>query len=159
MRNRLLCVALSGALVLGLTACDTQDQQEEFIRSADQVASGFTQTNENGEIVNEDADDWRTAPVYIGSIRIDPAFPNPTAGEFVTIPVTVTLPGSIRGGLRVSGVDRNRRLVVLDELIEASDPGAYVFQFSALNLDVGLRRVFIFDGFGELISYGDLMIE
>jgi len=159
MRNRLLSVAMSGALLLSLTACDTQDQQEEFIRSADQVASGFTETNESGEIINEDLDDWRTAPVYIGSIRIDPAFPNPTAGEFVTIPLTVTLPGSIRGGLRVSAVDRNRRLVVLDELIEASDPGAYVFQFSALNLDPGLQRVFIFDGFGELISYGDLMIE
>ncbi|GAB5519335.1 MAG: hypothetical protein RhofKO_15860 [Rhodothermales bacterium] len=151
--------ALVFLLLTSLIACDTQDQQEEFIRSADQVASGFTETTENGEIVSEDTDDWRTAPVYIGSIRIDPAFPNPTAGEFVTIPLTVTLPGSIRGGLRISAIDRNRRLLVLDELIEASDPGAYVFQFSPLNLDAGLKRLFIFDGFGELISYGDLMIE
>ena len=68
--------------------CDTAEQQNQFEEEAFSTPSGFTRTDENGEIVSEDTDDWRTSPVYSTRVLIDPAFPNPAPpGELVTIPV------------------------------------------------------------------------
>ena len=92
---------------------------------------------------------------------VDPAFPNPAPpGEFVTIPVQVREFNSVQGGLELVSNDQNGIPRRLDEIRDARDPGAYIFQFNPALLGVsGLIRVFIVDSRGGLVSYGDLLIE
>ena len=157
LRGTLLVVL---ALLLG-GGCDTAEQQNNFEDEAFSTPSGFTRTDENGQILSEDKDDWRTAPVYSTSVLIDPAFPNPTAAsDFVNVPVSVREFNSIQGGLELVSFDENGIPRRLDEIRDACDPGAYVFTFNPGLLGVrGLVRVFILDTRGILVSYGDLSIE
>ncbi len=147
------------ALLVG-AGCDTQEQQRDFADEAFSPPAGFVRTDQDGRILSDDKDDWRTAPLYVGRVFVEPAFPNPTAGQFVTIPVSVREFNAVPGGLQLSSRDDTNRFVLLDEIPEARDPGAYVFTFNPLTLGRrGLVRVFIFDGQGELVSYGDLFVE
>lgn len=161
MKQRLVlgfCVAF---LLFAASGCDTAEQQKEFEDDAFSAPSGYTHTDEDGQILGNDEDDWRTAPAYSTRVLIDPAFPNPaTAGDFVTIPVQVREFDSILGGLEVISYDENGIPRRLDEIRDASDPGAYIFTFSPSLLGVrGLTRIFIVDSRGELVSYGDLFID
>lgn len=147
-------------LIFSLTACDSQKQQDDFVSSASATPSNFARTDSHGAIIADDKDDWRTAPVYGGKVRFDPAYPNPATIDFVTIPVTILEFNSIQGGLSIRGRDAAGRLRTLDDILDSTDPGAYIFRFSpALLGRTGLVRLFIFDRLGELVSYGDLMIE
>ena len=122
--------------------------------------AGFVKTDTAGRIIEEDKDDWRVAPVYGGKVRFDPAYPNPVSIDFVTIPVTILEFNSIQGGLALRARDASGNLRTLDDILDAGDPGAYVFRFSPALLNrTGLVRIFIFDRLGELVSYGDLMIH
>ncbi len=153
-----LSLLLIAAIFVG--GCDTQEQQDEFVQSASETPQGFARTDESGLILNDDKDDWRIAPVYGGKVRFDPAYPNPASIDFVTIPVTILEFNSIQGGLALRGRDSAGNLRTLDDILDASDPGAYIFRFSpALLARTGLVRLFIFDHLGELVSYGDLMIQ
>lgn len=147
-------------LVLLLPACDTQEQQDNFADQASRPPSGYARTDEGGTVLSDDEDDWRTSPVYAGRISVEPAYPNPaTSSDFVTIQVNVTAFESVYSPLRVERLRSDNRLEVLDEITNA-DVGLHVFTFSAAELETrGLHRVFIFDGVGELISYGDIMVE
>ncbi len=156
---------LSLGLLVG--ACDSQNLQESFVREASQPPSGYTQTDARGQVLRVDPDDWRTAPVFAGVIRFNPAYPNPTRGEAVTLPFTVLQFNVFAGGLIVRGYTDTGRFVLLDEEPEASQPGAYAFVFSPHALsssgDIatirGLHRIFVFDARGELVTYGDIMID
>lgn len=153
-----LSLLLLVAILCG--GCDTQEQQDEFVQSAGEAPDGFAQTDRTGLIINDDQDDWRIAPVYGGKVRFDPAYPNPATIDFVTIPVTILEFNAVQGGLALRGRDSSGNLRTLDDIIDTSDPGAYIFRFSpALLARTGLVRLFIFDRLGELVSYGDLMIE
>ena len=143
-----------------MTACDSQQQQDEFVSSASDTPSGFVRTDSNGAIVDDDKDDWRIAPIYGGKVRLDPPYPNPATVDFVTIPVTILEFNSIQGGLSLRARDASGNLRTLDDILDSSVPGAYIFRFSpALLARTGLIRLFIFDRLGELVSYGDLMVE
>jgi hypothetical protein len=143
-----------------LSSCDSQQQQDEFVQSASSTPSGFARTDSHGAIIDDDKDDWRTAPVYGGKVRFDPAYPNPATIDFVTIPVTVLEFNSVQGGLAIRARDAGGTLRTLDDILDATDPGAYIFRFSpALLARTGLVRLFIFDRLGELVSYGDIMIQ
>ena len=161
MKRRLPGAFLVVLALLLAGGCDTAEQQNDFEDDAFSPPSGFTRTDENGEILSEDKDDWRTAPVYSTSVLIDPAFPNPTApGDFVNVPVSVRQFNSIQGGLELVSFDENGIPRRLDEIRDARDPGAYVFTFNPGLLGVrGLIRLFILDTRGNLVSYGDLSIE
>jgi hypothetical protein len=148
---------MAGAFIAG---CDSQEQQDEFVQDASSTPDGFARTDNTGRILDDDENDWRVSPIYGGKVRFDPAYPNPVAGEFVTIPVTILEFNSIQGGLTLRARDASGSLRTLDDILDASDPGAYVFRFSPTLLNrTGLVRIFIFDRLGELVSYGDLMIE
>ena len=147
-------------LFFTLSSCDSQQQQDEFEQSAGDIANDFAKTDSQGSILDDDKDDWRTAPIYGGKVRFDPAYPNPATIDFVTIPVTVLEFNAIQGGLRIRARDGNGNFRTLDDILDATDPGAYIFRFSpALLARTGLVRLFIFDQLGELVSYGDLMIQ
>lgn len=134
--------------------------QDDFAAEASRPPSGFTQTDEDGRILADDEDDWRTSPLYRGRVVVDPAYPNPTPiGGFVTIPIRVTAFEAVRAPLSVRAW-REGRLTTLSVINRAADPGFYTFSFSAALVGAtGLQRLFIFDAAGELVSYGDLMIE
>ena len=147
-------------LFLVLSSCDSAQKQDDFVESASAPASGFVRTDNQGAILDDDKDDWRTSPIYGGKVRFDPPYPNPATIDFVTIPVTVLEFNSVQGGLSLRGRDASGTLRTLDDIIDATDTGAYIFRFSpALLAKSGLVRLFVFDRLGELVSYGDLMIQ
>lgn len=153
-------VAFVALILLIGAGCDTQEQQKDFLDDAFSPPSGFTRTDADGRILSDDKDDWRTAPIYTGRVLIDPAFPNPVSGAFIAIPVRVREFNAVPGGLEVVSFDENQIPRRLDAVREASDPGAYVLSFNPTLLDVrGLVRVFILDGRGEMVSYGDILID
>ena len=153
-------ILVLGGLLVPVLGCDSQEQQDEFVADASATPDGFVRTDDTGRIIAEDKDDWRVAPIYGGQVRFDPAYPNPVAIDFVTIPVTILEFNSIQGGMALRARDASGNLRTLDDILDASDPGAYVFRFSPALLNrTGLVRIFIFDRLGELVSYGDLMVE
>ena len=154
-----LLASILAAVLLG-PGCDTQGRQDEFIDEAFAPPQGFTRTDEDGAVAERDADDWRTAPLYLGTIFVDPAFPNPTGGQFVSLPLSIREFNAVPGGLELAALDANNRFTTLDRIDDAGSPGAYVLTFNPTFLGRrGLVRVFILDGLGELISYGDLLVE
>ncbi len=157
------CVA--GLFLLFLLAgCDTQEAQNAFVDEANALPAGVTVILDDsfgGAICREDADDWRIAPVYNGVVFVDrPPAPNPVSGALVTITLRVLQFDRIRNGelvLRAFGAANT--LLELDTILDASAPGEHIFQFSPSLLSVnGIHRLFIFDSFGELVSYGDLFV-
>lgn len=156
--SRLVPLLLLFALAVA-GGCDTQGQQKDFIDEAFSVPEGFVETTRSGEIVSEDRDDWRSSPVYQNIVLVDPAYPNPPNGEFVTVPVQVREFDSVPGGLKIGSFDETNRFVTLDEVTQARDPGRYVFSFNPVRLGrTGLVRIYILDGLDELVSYGDLSL-
>jgi len=153
-------ILLALLITATLAGCDSQEQQNNFVDDAGRAPSGFARTDDTGRILDDDMDDWRTAPVFAGKVRFDPAYPNPVGGEFVTIPVTVLEFNAVQGGLVLRGRDANGTLRTLDDLPEAAEPGVHAFLFSpSILARDGLVRVFVFDRVGEIVTYGDLFLE
>ncbi|SHK97593.1 hypothetical protein SAMN04488087_2445 [Rhodothermus profundi] len=150
-------------LLLILTGCDTR-QQEDFLSAALRPPEGFTRTDENGQVLSVDPDDWRVAPAYRGYLRFDPAYPNPFSGGEVRLPFYVF--SSLSGGLSLWANDVEGRPRLLDEHPSLTQPGAYVFTFDPAVLTPdrnlarleGLHRLYVYRG-TDLVSYGDLMIQ
>lgn len=156
-------------LAAALAGCDSQEAQLEFENDANMPPSGIVVTDDNGTIISDDPDDWRTSPSFAGIVRFDPAYANPTSGDLITLPVVVQQFNALPGGLELRGHDDTGRLTLLDDLPQATQPGAYAFifspaQFSAtgdLNSVRGLHRVFVFGirGASEVVSYGDILVQ
>jgi hypothetical protein len=165
-------VALVSLLLYG---CDSQEEQNRFEDDAARPPSGIVRTTADGRIavdgdgveIENDLDDWRTAPYFAGIVRFDPAYPNPSTGDLITLPVLVQQFNSLTGGLVLRGYDNLGRLVRLDDLPQATQPGSYTFVFSPAQFAVGgdlgaargLHRVFVFDVTGEITSYGDVLVD
>lgn len=143
-----------------VAGCDTQEEQDDFAAQAGRPPENITRVDASGKVLSEDKDDWRTAPVYAGEIRVDPAMPNPVSTEgFVTVRVTVTVFDAVYSPLRLKNM-RNDRLQTLSEIERASSPGAYLFHAPvSLIGPAGMHRLFIFDGIGEIVSYGDVLVQ
>ena len=165
-RASLVALFLFAAAAIG---CDSQEAQLEFENDANMAPSGIVVTDEGGTIINDDPDDWRTAPSFAGIVRFEPAYANPTAGDLVTVPVIVQLFNALPGGLELRGFDDTDRLTLLDDLPQATQPGAYAFVFSPSQFSItgnlaavrGLHRVFVFGirGSSQVISYGDILVQ
>ena len=143
------------------SGCDSQEQQNNFAEEAALPPKGFTSTNQSGDIISEDEDDWRTSPVYFGKVRISPLYPNPEGVEFVTVPVNILQFDVVQNGFTLRAYDETLdTLILLDRMAEINGPGGYVMRFSPAVLGrTGLVRIFVFDAASEIVSYGDLMIE
>lgn len=156
-------VRLSASVVLFvslfLAGCDTQDLQANFAQDASKPAAGFTRTDQDGRVLDNDPDDWRTAPFFIGRVRVEPAFPNPVNGGITSLTVSLLEFNAVRGGVVVRGFSSTGNQLRELARVNATDPGTYVLTLSPSQLGRnGLIRVYLFDFFGELISYGDLMV-
>jgi hypothetical protein len=160
-------LVLLGAMAM--SGCDSQEAQLEFENDSNLPPNGIVVTDEDGVILQDDPDDWRTSPAFAGIARFDPAYANPTTGDLITIPVVIQQFNALPGGLELRGFDDTGRLTLLDELPQATQPGAYTFVFSPSQFSItgseasirGLHRVFVFGilGSSEVISYGDILVQ
>jgi hypothetical protein len=153
-----------------LFSCSGSDDQREFERQAMQQPSGFTHTDASGAVTGSvDRDDWRIAPFFQGLVEIEPAYPNPVlTTEQIRLEITVTGIESVRG-LQISAIlDGGYYQPIYTDHTSPLNPGLKVVQFSPLDLSRfdddsdgarGLKRILIFDGNNNLISYGDIMVE
>ena len=159
-----------------LLSCDTADEQRLFNDAVFEEPEGYTYTdeggrmqmNDKGEYISFDENDWQTGPAFIGSISVDPIYPNPTDGSLVIIPVSITDFDGFPNGLylRAFGNFEPRSLYLIDEIFDAS-AGSHAFRFDPSLLSAagdlssikGLHRLFVTDAQGNLVSYGDLLIQ
>ncbi len=152
-------IRLALLLAVLVAGCDSTSLQDEFARAAGRTPEGYTATDRDGQVSSEDPDDWRTAPFFAGKVRVEPPFPNPTTGQSVTLTVTLLEFGAAPGGVSLQARRSNGTFATLDVLREDA-PGTYLLTFSpALVARAGLVRLFLFDSAGEIISYGDVLIN
>ena len=160
MRGSDIRLAICAVALLLLAGCDTADLQREFLDAAQSTPSGVTQTDQNGGVTATDPDDWRTSPLFVGRVIVDPAYPNPVAAGLVTVPFRILQFDELSGGVYLRAFDTSGRLISLGESVETSGPGQYTIPINPAQLTTkGLHRLFVMDVFGELISYGDLEVR
>lgn len=155
---RTLLVAL---IIFGASACGGDD--DGFRERAASRPSGIVETDEDGNVVDwpESQKDWETSPSYLGIVIFDALYPNPgLTASTLRIPVTVRTAAGVRGGLYIEWFRDEGILTRLAEYPHVLEPGYYVLEFdAALFGTTGLFRIFITDGRGDVVSYGDIRIE
>ncbi|MEM1269750.1 MAG: hypothetical protein AAGI08_06850 [Bacteroidota bacterium] len=155
--------------------CDTVDRQRAFEEDADLPPTGITQTDAGGRVVENsegnavqlDEDDWRVSPAYVGILRFNPAYPNPSGFGLITVEVVIQQFDGVPGGIVLRGFNTAGRLVELDRNVDASQPGTYALFFNPSQLSAsgdissvrGLNRIFLFDGQSTLLTYGDILVQ
>ncbi|AXJ01507.1 hypothetical protein CYPRO_2261 [Cyclonatronum proteinivorum] len=166
----LILFALSALLALNSACSSTDDAQRDFEREAFRTPSGITETDGSGNIISTDEDDWRIGPLFAGFVEVQqPAFPNPTTGQILSIELLVTGLGAVNGLDVMTLDDRNffKRLF-FDERTPLPVGFTQItinpVQFApggsgTISGARGLHRVFIFDGRENLITYGDIRVE
>lgn len=154
------------AAIFFLSGCDAGEAQQSFRDAASLPPNGIFRTVDGVNALGgeNDPDDWRTAPLYAGKFLVSRrAFPNPAnISDVVTIEVRVTGFNVIPGGIRVVGYTENNRRIVLGVDQSAASDGVYAFTFFGGDLNdtsgSGLRRIIIFDGQSQPLSYGDILL-
>ncbi|MEX0722653.1 MAG: hypothetical protein WD357_10750 [Gracilimonas sp.] len=158
------------AFALLLTvSCTRNDAQREFEQEAYRSPDGYTETAQNnGEVLSNDPDDWRTSPLFQGLIIVKPPYPNPvTTNQPVWFEIGVTGVNSINGLQVFTRLD-NGEFISLFENFETLQPGDFPpFQINPIEFGMngtpegarGLNRIYIFNANSQLISYGDILVE
>lgn len=154
--------------LLMLGGCVKNDAQREFEQDAYSTPAGFTETNpNNGEIIDNDSDDWRTSPIFQGLVNIIPPYPNPAnTDQLIQFHIDVTGVQSVNG-LEVLVRFDDGTFRSLYENFETLHTGYNDFrinpielaQFGSVEEARGLHRVYIYNGNQQMISYGDIMIN
>jgi hypothetical protein len=161
-----LCLALA-------PGCDSSDLQRQFEADAFRSPAGITRTDQDGNVIGDpDPDDWRSSPLF-PSVTVQPAFPNPVPAGFtspVTVEVSVPFTNVVAGGLVLLVYDPRqpgRFAALLDRLPPEAIFTINSLRFTRGDLQValnladpsGLYRLFVQDGSGRLVSYGDVRLE
>lgn len=155
-----------GILLLTAT-CTRNNAQRDFEQDAYTAPAGFTETTEQGSVQNVDQDDWRTSPLFQGLVSVVPAYPNPAAtNQTIRLDLEITGINSVNGAEILVRLPDNS-FERLDIIQETLNPGISNLYIDPLNLGIdrspeaarGLKRVFIYDMNGQMISYGDIMVE
>lgn len=152
--------------ILFSNGCKRDDAQVSFEREALSLPSGFTETDQFGNVINEDSNDWRVSPLYAGLIFVEPAFPNPTQGDNITIELSITGVNNL-AGFSVYFLNENVTPTFLTSI--TFNPSNF-FQVIRINPQefspttllsdaIGLHRVLIYDQRNEIITYGDIKVE
>lgn len=158
-------------LLLFATAvsCTRNDAQREFEQEAYSAPNNYTETaSTNGDILNNDPDDWRTSPRFQGFITVTPPYPNPVAtNQNIQFQLDLFAQGSVNGLLVFVRLENGQ----LDEIYRDESPlstSLNDFSISASLLSQfegssgtarGLKRVYFFDLNRRMISYGDILLE
>ncbi len=133
----------------------------QFSREASNQPSGYTITSRAGAIGVADENDWRTTPDATCKIAFSPVFPNPAEqSDSLSLRMTVFETVNYRDGLVLAALGPSSGFQQLDGEATVSRPGTYTFRFSAAQIRaVGLRRLYVFDREGNVVSYGDVQIR
>lgn len=154
-------------LIYLLSGCSQNSDQREFERAAFSEPSGITETNERGEIINNnnDPDDWRISPFFQGDVDIiPPPFPNPVqSNDIITIEIQVYVLDRISEiYLRVY---QPPNMYPVDEQRQITTGGTTFRIISKLIAPpnqpdpAGTYRLIIQDESENVITYGDIEIQ
>lgn len=151
-----------------LSSCKQDAGQEEFERQAFTTPSGFTQTNSNGQIINNDPDDWRIGPLFQGLIEVNAVpYANPSVGLQFRFELLVTGLEAVSGLEIYSRDPFGRPFLVYNDnrrplppgLIDLAIEPSWLTPSRIYSEAIGLNRIFVYDANGNLITYGDLKVE
>ncbi len=154
-------------LLLSLVLCSCGEPDTE-----DDPIENFTRTNQNGQILIEDPNDWRVAARFAGEVQITQvAFPNPTRNGQVQLTMqfssTVGFPRIDFLGITRDGVPVNYP-VILETDVNVPQFGAKTYLLDLVKISPNrnltelrgrLFRVRVIDLAGNIITYGDVFIE
>ncbi|MFN3561278.1 MAG: hypothetical protein ACK4XY_08475 [Chloroherpetonaceae bacterium] len=157
-----------GIMLLGLLmlfSCGEPDTEDDPIEN-------FTRTNQNGQILSEDPNDWRIAARFAGEVQISQvAFPNPTRNGQVQLTMqfssTVGFPRLDFLGITRDGFPVNYP-VILETDVNVPNFGAKNYLIDLVKISPNrnladlrgrLFRVRVIDVAGNIITYGDVFIE
>ena len=167
----LLLFVLSGLLFAG---CSKSDDQRQFEEEALQQPRNITKTDASGNITgSSDPDDWRIGPMYQGLINIgnfsepQPPFPNPVNfNSDLHIYFTQLVSDEISRLEIYKLTEFNNRQVVrlYDEFEINSTFNDLRISGSSIADGEGsgasdIYRLLIYDGRGNLITYGDVEVQ
>lgn len=158
-------------------SCLTCDDPLDDCSFYDHPVENYTQININRKISIKDDNDWRVSPRFAGDVTAEPAFPNPSSGYEITVPVTVFYNGhGMLSNIGVIGQDNAGRWVNLQVGLTGEnttpDPGYYELKIDLRKLSsngnlsdvLGLKRIYVINSYLDtdlcksLISYGDIQI-
>jgi hypothetical protein len=154
--------------IVVLSSCQQDAGQEEFERQAFTSAQGFTQTNSNGQVINEDPDDWRIGPLFQGLIEVNAVpYANPSVGLQFRFELLVTGLEAVSGLQIYSRDPLGRPFLVYNDNRRPLPPGlidialepSWLTPSRIYSEAIGLNRIFVYDGNDNLITYGDLKVE
>ena len=154
-------------LLISFISCSQNEDQREFERAAFSEASGFTRTNTNGEVIQEDPDDWRIAPFFQGLIEISsyPA-PNPVqTNDRIVMNLLATGIEPVSGIIIYVYYRPNSIKVIPVDDRSPLPAGLLTIQLNPLEIaefveqPAGLYRVILLDRNENVITYGDIKVE
>jgi len=162
-RQRYFQAAVGWLIILFMAGCSVGTDEENISNSPD---GNITKTDYNGNILNEDSNDWRIQNYFKNDVYIEPVYPNPTRNGIITLKMTfvANMPES---GLYIYANNINHVGVILHESHSVSF-GQTVFTLyltqlspsSSLTQIQGKQfRLRIYDGMGRLISFGDVDVS
>ncbi len=151
--------------LLALFSCGEPDAEDDPIEN-------FTRTNQSGQILSEDPNDWRIATRFAGEVQISQvAFPNPTRNGQVQLTMqfssTVGFPRIDFLGITRDGFPVNYP-VILETDVKVPNFGAKNYLIDLVKISPNrnladlrgrLFRVRVIDLAGNIITYGDVFIE
>lgn len=155
-------------LAILISGCGRDSDQEQFEREAFGQPENFTRTSSSGEILSEDPDDWRIAPMFQGFIDVNqPPFPNPSTGTRFRMELLITGLESINGVEVYARDEFGRPFRIYTDQRRPLPPGitelmiepSWLTTTGLYSNAIGLHRIFIYDANGNMITYGDLKVE
>jgi hypothetical protein len=163
--QRLVSKGLTLLVSLALVSCTEPDTEDDPIEN-------FTRTNQSGQVLSEDPNDWRVAARFAGEVQLTQvAFPNPTRNGQVQLTIqflsTVGLARIDFLGITPDGVPVNYP-VILETDLNVPNFGAKTYLLDLVKISPNrnladlrgrLFRVRLVDLAGNIITYGDVFIE
>lgn len=166
--NRIYLGFIASFLIILSISCQRNSAQEEFERRAFTTPENFTKTDNNGNILVNDPDDWEIGPLFQGLVEINAVpYANPSIGLRFDFELLVTGLEAV-SGLEIYARDQfGRPFIIYNDNRRPLPPGlvdifiepSWLSPSRIYSEAVGLNRIFIYDGRGNLITYGDLKVE
>lgn len=156
-----------------LSGCSKSDDQREFENQALSEPEGITETDNNGNVIDADPDDWQISPMYQGLITIGtpdekPPHPNPLPfNQDLNINIYIrTIETLNRIEIRTFDHTFQESLPLTPIREDISSPtletialsGSLISGYTGGSQASGLYRILIYDGQQNLITYGDVRI-
>ncbi len=176
MRIHLSATYIVVLLFIGfsMATCSKSNDQREFEREANSQPDKITETDDQGNIISTDSDDWRISPMYRGLVVVgtpdeQPPYPNPLSYN-----------QDLKINLYIRNIETlNQIEVFIFENVNERPNGPYspINDISSPTLETinlsgqiisgstggsqasGLYRILIYDGQQNVITYGDIRIE